>query len=89
VPVWAEFARLISAELRRELAAGDAGLGLQQLQGPKRPPGAAQVCFHHGKLIRNPMVRNRIYRRGQGSPPLAAPYAAAPRGEGEVAWTSC
>jgi pimeloyl-ACP methyl ester carboxylesterase len=78
VPVWAEFTRLISAGLRRELAAGDAGLGLQQLQGPRRPPGGAQVCFPHGRLIKNPIVRNRIYRRGRGSPSLAVPYAALP-----------
>jgi hypothetical protein len=90
VPVWAEFTRLISAGLRRELAAGDAGLGLQQLQGPRRPPGRAQVCFPHGRFIKNPIVRNRIYRRGRGSPSLAVPYAAVPaRGEGELAWTSC
>jgi len=50
-------------QLRGELAAGDAGLGLQQLEGPERPPGGAQVGFHDSRLIGNPIVRNRIYRR--------------------------
>src|ERR1700753_401180 len=33
-------------QLRRELAAGDAGLVLQQLEGPQGPPGGAQVGVH-------------------------------------------
>src|SRR5690348_10441563 len=51
-------------QLCRELAAGDAGLGLQQLEGPKRPRGGAQVNFHNSRLIRKLIVRNRLYRRG-------------------------
>ena len=56
-------------QLRRELAAGDARLGLQQLQGPKRPPGGAQVGFHESRVIRNLIVRNRSYPREQETPP--------------------
>jgi hypothetical protein len=50
-------------ELRRELAAGDARLGLQQFEGPKRPCRGAQVGIHVSTLIRKPTVRNRVYRR--------------------------
>jgi hypothetical protein len=50
-------------ELRRELGAGDAGLGLQQLEGPKCPRGGAQVGIQDSRLIRKPIVRNCIYRR--------------------------
>ncbi len=33
------------AELRCELGGGDAGLGLQQFEGPKRPPGGLRPAF--------------------------------------------
>jgi hypothetical protein len=56
------------AQLPCELAGGDAGLGLQQLEGPERSPGGAQVGFHGSSLIRNPIVRNRLYRRAAGKP---------------------
>jgi hypothetical protein len=58
------------AELCRKLGGGHARLGLQQLEGPECPRGGAEAGFHETRLIRNPIVRNRIYRRGQGRPPL-------------------
>jgi len=46
------------AEVRRKLGGGDAGLGLQQLEGSKRPPGRAQAGLHDNRVIRKPIVRN-------------------------------
>jgi len=76
------------AELRRELAGGDAGLALQQLEGPERAASGTQFGFHHSRLIRNPIVRNRIYRRAGR---IRWPRRARPdrSEEGELRWTSC
>src|SRR3984957_1788004 len=52
------------AQLGRHLGGGDAGLRLQQLEGPERPRGGAQVGFHPSRLIRKLIVRNRAYPPG-------------------------
>ena len=75
------------AELRCELGGGDAGLGLQQFEGLERPPGGAEAGFHVSRVIRNPIVRNRIYRRG--TPPLTTPSATAPQWGRRLRWTFC
>jgi len=47
------------AQLRRKPAGGDAGLGLQLLEGAERPPGGTGAGFHEHRLIRKPIARNR------------------------------